>query len=115
MYQSPIEVYFKQAQEAARKVDEEVGNQIMIAVWDVGVRVDHDELIKALQYDRGQYEKGYADGKAAAEKHGEWYQKRITVPKARGHSYLVWACSLCNKHERKRSDFCPNCGAKMKG
>jgi rubrerythrin len=49
----------------------------------------------------------------AEVKRGEWYQKRITVPKARGHSYLVWACSVCHKHERKRSDFCPNCGAKM--
>ena len=46
---------------------------------------------------------------------GEWHQKKITVPKAKGHSYLVWACSVCRKHERKRSDFCPNCGADMRG
>lgn len=47
--------------------------------------------------------------------HARWYQKKITVPKARGHSYLVWACSNCHEHERKRSDYCPNCGAKMDG
>ena len=28
----------------------------------IGYKVDKDELIKALQYDRQQYEKGYKDG-----------------------------------------------------
>lgn len=32
----------------------------------VGVKIDREELIKALRYDRGQYEKGYADGKRDA-------------------------------------------------
>lgn len=32
------------------------------AVQNVGIDVDKEELIKALQYDRGQYEKGYKDG-----------------------------------------------------
>ena len=45
--------------------------------------------------------------------HSQWYQKKMTVPKARGHSYVVWACSNCNEHERKRYNYCPNCGAKM--
>ena len=48
-------------------------------------------------------------------RHGRWYQKRISVPKGKGQTYLVWACSLCHKHEKKRSDYCPNCGAKMRG
>jgi hypothetical protein len=30
------------------------------------VQVDKEELIRALQYDRNQYEKGYMDGKADA-------------------------------------------------
>ena len=46
-------------------------------------------------------------------RHGRLYQKRISVPKGKGQTYLVWACSLCHKHEKKRSDYCPNCGAKM--
>ena len=46
-------------------------------------------------------------------RHGRWYQKRISVPKGKGQTYLVWACSLCHKHEKKRSDYCPNCGAEM--
>jgi hypothetical protein len=31
-----------------------------------GVDLDRAELIRALQYDRGQYDKGYADGKRDA-------------------------------------------------
>jgi rubrerythrin len=50
---------------------------------------------------------------AAPVVHGRWYQKQMTVPKGRGQTYLVWACSVCNKHEKKRSSFCPHCGAKM--
>ena len=36
--------------------------EIMKAVQRVGIDVDKDELIRALQYDRGQYQKGYMDG-----------------------------------------------------
>lgn len=36
----------------------------MQMVQDYGVRVDKEALIKALMYDRQQYEKGYADAKA---------------------------------------------------
>ena len=35
----------------------------MEAIRKVGVNVDKEELIKALQYDRNQYTKGYEDGK----------------------------------------------------
>jgi hypothetical protein len=37
-------------------------NNIFKAIRDYGVDVDKDELIKALQYDRDQYEKGYING-----------------------------------------------------
>ena len=42
------------------QVEEHVVAQCSVAV---GVKIDRDELIKALRYDRGQYEKGYNDGK----------------------------------------------------
>lgn len=48
-------------------------------------------------------------------RYGTWYQKKITIPKGRGQTYLVWACSRCRCHERKRSRFCPNCGKPMGG
>ena len=43
----------------------EYDNQVMKAVMRLGIRVDKEELIKALRYDRDQYEKGYNDGKEA--------------------------------------------------
>ena len=56
MYESPIELIQKQMQ-----LDME--SKIMSAVQEVGISVDKEELIRALKYDRGQYERGYADGK----------------------------------------------------
>ena len=41
-------------------------NECMKVVQGFGFDVDKEELIKALQYDRKQYEKGYADGYAKA-------------------------------------------------
>ena len=42
-------------------------DMVFRAVAEVGIEVDRDELIKALAYDRGQYEKGYGDGYRAAK------------------------------------------------
>ena len=53
-YQSPIEVFQTQMQS-------QIVGEIYKAVMKVGVNVDKDELLKALQYDRNQYQKGYAD------------------------------------------------------
>lgn len=53
-YQSPIDVIMGQMHICYE-------NEICKAVQNVGVNVDKNELMKALQYDRGQYQKGYAD------------------------------------------------------
>lgn len=39
-------------------------NAIYKAVLKVNISVDREEMVKALKYDRQQYEKGYADGRA---------------------------------------------------
>jgi len=57
MYESPIELIQKQMQ-----LDLE--SKIMSAVQEVGININKEELIRALKYDRDQYEKGYADAKA---------------------------------------------------
>ena len=54
MYDSPIEIF-------ARNVSVEVENQVMKAVGKVGIHVNKEELLKALNYDRKQYDKGYRD------------------------------------------------------
>ena len=59
MYESPIEVVVDNTTtEFAKRIDE----CICRIVQRYAVNVDEEELIKALKYDRGQYEKGYSDG-----------------------------------------------------
>ena len=59
MYKSPIQLVTDDINYAMRaKIDE----NIYQAVLRCDVAVDKDELIKALTYDREQYDKGYSDG-----------------------------------------------------
>ncbi len=59
-YESPINVWWSDTR--IEQLRDEYGNLIIKAVKNVCPEVDRDELIKALEYDRGQYEKGFADG-----------------------------------------------------
>ena len=54
MYKSPIEIL-------TTDIKTQIENDVMYAVIKQGVFVDRDELIKALKYDREQYDKGYND------------------------------------------------------
>ena len=60
MYKSPIEKIYGELQTQMVQEDE---NMVMKAIRKVEVDVDKEDLIKALQYDRNQYTKGYEDGK----------------------------------------------------
>ena len=53
-YQSPVDFIISE-------MNMRMDGEIFKAVQNVGVNVDRDELLKALQYDRGQYQKGYKD------------------------------------------------------
>lgn len=58
MYKSPIEIKLNDiVSDAVGKADE----YIVSFVQQVGVNVDKDELIKALKFNREQYEKGWND------------------------------------------------------
>ena len=54
-YQPPITLIYQDIQT-------KIEGDIFTAVRSYGIDVDKDELIKALKYDRQQYEKGFADG-----------------------------------------------------
>lgn len=58
-YESPIQVFIGQM-----RIDHErtLESETLKAVRAIDVTVDKEELIKALQYDRNQYEKGYING-----------------------------------------------------
>lgn len=63
MYKSPIDLIYEDMSaymvDVAKKVDEEIWQAIVRCVPNI----DKDELLRALQYDRDQYNKGYADGR----------------------------------------------------
>ena len=63
MYKSPIELLIT---EVTNQIVTEQDEAIFKSVLNYVPNVDRTELIRALQYDRNQYEKGYADGKADA-------------------------------------------------
>lgn len=109
MYKSPIEII---TDEIITSYEDEV----IKAVQSHEVNCDKEELLRALQYDRDQYRKGYEDGKTDAVRHGQW----ITCT-----SSDHWKCSECgyrapmwwngdeDGYIEWLSDYCPNCGAKM--
>ena len=57
MYNSPITIY----EDMAAQIIEQQKNAIMSKV-KMYVDVDEEELMKALNYDRKQYDAGYNDG-----------------------------------------------------
>ena len=67
MYESPIKIIESTIDsiyaDIVKKKDDAIFAEIQTSF---GVDLDRKELIRALQYDRNQYEKGYADGKADA-------------------------------------------------
>ena len=50
----------------------------------------------------------------SAEKTAKWYDKKMTIKKAHGIAYGRWGCSVCKRKFPQKSNYCPNCGAKMK-
>ena len=55
MYESPIKIITGQ-------IKTNYEDAIYCAVQNVGINVDREELLKALEYDRGQYEEGWKEG-----------------------------------------------------
>jgi len=118
MYESPIWMAFQSVIEKAAK---ELDETVFRAVLHADVKVDRDELLRALQYDRDQFDKGYHEGyiKGQASQPsatwGEWQQ----LPD--DYDWNVWRCSACNEEfvleagtpKENGYKFCPHCGATM--
>lgn len=65
-YESPVEVIQNMMDPIIKSIEESRENAIVAQISEVyGVSVNKEELAKALAFDRGQYEKGYADAMAA--------------------------------------------------
>ena len=71
MYESPINMIYDAADKIIKQRQDEVENKIVCEITErYAIDVDKDELIKALNYDRNQYHKGYFDGKSAGYNEG---------------------------------------------
>lgn len=60
MYESPINIIYNQIES---DLNEKIEKDIYEVVQKYWIIVDKEELLKALRYDRDQYEKGYAEGR----------------------------------------------------
>ena len=66
MYKSPITIIESTMDSFYKTIIEQKENAIVAKIQSsFGVDVDKDELLRALQHDRGQYEKGYSDAMAS--------------------------------------------------
>lgn len=109
-YESPIDMIVQQMSSEFHRMAE---NQLLLRVNQaVDFNVDKAELLKALQYDREQYEKGYLDAKKKYVKNGKWIMDRI-VPPLSDSCRFVPMCSECQLHFDTKTRYCPNCGAYM--
>ena len=111
MYESPISIT-EITDNIIKEQNEQFENDLMYQIRkNYHINVDKEQLIRALQYDREQYEKGYQDGKADAQKQPESGQWLIN-----SDGYYPY-CSICKNEPKSRimTDYCPSCGAFMKG
>ena len=102
MYESPIAII---EQKILNEQNKQLQNALMYEIrTNYQIDVDKDELIRALQYDREQYEKGYQDGKADMQKKGRWL--------INSDGYYPY-CSQCKYEPKEMTRYCPNCGVEM--
>ena len=84
MYKSPIEIFESPIHDVIQQMNEEKENYIYQCVADIGVNIDKEELLRALQYDREQYEQGYRDGIQA----NKWISANERLPESK-MNYIV--------------------------
>ena len=103
-YKSPIEII-------CENIRSQMENDVYSIVQSYGVNVDKEELIKALEYDREQYQKGYEDGITE-----EQTAKMINQNEGFFSSHGVCICGHCSQCGNTVCDefrYCPYCGARL--
>ena len=129
-YKSPVET-------VSKGLKLQMEDDIMTVTHSYGIKVDRDELVKALRYDRDQYKQGYADacmdrkGRIKTEIAGEIFEEienkikedlngirehidGITDPDAIDGQYetisaLEWVLESVAELKKKYTEQCPKC------
>lgn len=101
------------------KTESFIEGELLKVTQEMGLDVDREELLKALKYDRGQYEKGYQDGCRDSQKRGRWIPIEYDGYADGYPVFDLWECSECQEEHSGDEDtltpYCPHCGAKMDG
>ena len=81
MYQNPINLEINHiVDDIAKKVNDNTENYVMNYIQQIGIDVNKDELIRALQYDRDQYNKGFADAMEMVSFICQWLANNFDAP-----------------------------------
>ena len=88
-WESPVTIVTENILNAVADVNEAMDGKVMEAIVKVGIEVNKDELVKAMQYDRDQYEKGYRNGYNASYTADKWISVEDRLPE-NGKKVLVF-------------------------
>ena len=95
--------------------------------WNAALNTAIDEIdnaptVETSKIEHKAYNEGFKDGVEQgiklSETPGEWIsqfdysQQHKTMPSEYGN---FWWCNKCDSSTEKKSNFCPNCGADMRG
>lgn len=118
-YESPIKITYREGipefrtfhEKIADEIGEHVDCRIMASIKEqMEIDIDRHELIRALNYDREQYGKGYTEGYEEAKRKdtepAEWIET--------DHKGTPYLCPSCQCFSNLRYYWCPWCGKNMK-
>lgn len=96
-YESPVKLI-------ASQFETKIENDVMSVIQNYDIQVDKNELIKALNYDRQQYEKGVADTQSKLKPMCRHLHKVMSHPDI-DRTYHDWCalyqedcnCQCCNR------------------
>ena len=111
MYESPIKIIESTIDSIYKDIIKKKDDAIFAEIQtSFGVDVDRVELIRALQYDRDQYEKGYQDGQPkwipVTERLPEMYED-VLAYKSTGAVVISWLFSDGRWNKRDITHWMP--------
>lgn len=100
-YESPIQ---KLVMDVEKKVMQEEETQLFMTIKQaIGFSVDKEELLKALKYDRNQYEQGYIDGLRANDWIPDWIPVSERLPELNRPLWVTAYHRVCYAHMISKS------------